>query len=110
MNIINFYFNQVQSHLTGLTSAVNDLEEWEKQRNELLEWINAQKIIISDWISRPTKLRPEGANQELATMNELLVTIGDKRNLLLNDVPLSCKSFSLNFNSMVNKYVNYNVM
>lgn len=81
----------MQSHLSSITSTVNELKEWEKQRNDLLQWINAQKLVISDWISRPSKLRPEGAKQELAMMNDLLVTIGEKRNLLLNDVPLSCE-------------------
>lgn len=78
--------DQVQSHLSGLTTTVSELEELQKQRTSLQEWIQVQHAAISEWASRPTKLRPEAAKQELNAMNELLNTIGDRRTQLLTEL------------------------
>lgn len=39
-----------------------------------------------EWASRPTKLRPEAAKQELNTMNDLLTAIGGRRTQLLTEL------------------------
>lgn len=57
----------------------------QKQRADLQDWINNQRTAVTEWCSRPTKLRPEAAKQELNSMNDLLNTIGDRRNQLLTD-------------------------
>lgn len=83
--------NQVQSYLSGLVTSVSELEQQHRQRSELQHWIKKQLNSVSDWMSRPCKLRPEAAKQELAIMNDLLNTIGHKRSQLMTDMTGSCK-------------------
>ncbi|XP_070139488.1 muscle-specific protein 300 kDa isoform X14 [Drosophila kikkawai] len=75
--------DQVQSHLGGLTASVSELEQQQKQRAELQDWVKKQQTSVSDWLMRPCKLRPEAAQQELVSMNDLLNSIGDKRSQLM---------------------------
>ncbi|XP_032294435.1 muscle-specific protein 300 kDa isoform X26 [Drosophila virilis] len=75
--------DQVQSHLGGLTASVGELEQQQKQRAELQDWVKRQQSSVSDWLMRPCKLRPEAAQQELVAMNDLLNSIGDKRSQLM---------------------------
>ncbi|XP_070067953.1 muscle-specific protein 300 kDa isoform X15 [Drosophila takahashii] len=75
--------DQVQSHLGGLTASVSELEQQQKQRAELQDWVKKQQSSVSDWTMRPCKLRPEAAQQELVSMNDLLNSIGDKRSQLM---------------------------
>lgn len=82
---------QVQSHLGGLTATVSELEQQQKQRAELLEWIKKQQSLVADWLSRPCKLRPEAAKQELVAMNDILNAVGDKRTQLMTDMTGSCE-------------------
>lgn len=86
--------NQVQSHLGGLTASVSELEQQQKQRAELSDWIRKQQISVSDWLTRPCKLRPEAAKQELVAMNDLLNSIGDKRSQLMLEMTGSCMYFN----------------
>lgn len=65
---------------------MSELEELQKQRASLQEWINTQQAVVTDWAARPTKLRPEAAKAELNSMNELLNTIGDRRTQLLTEL------------------------
>lgn len=87
----NIHPPQVQSHLSGLSTTVSELEQQQKQRSELTDWIKRQQVIVNDWASRPTKLRPETAKQELVTMNDLLVVVGDKRQQLMTEMTGSCE-------------------
>lgn len=41
--------------------------------------------------SRPSKLRPEAAKQELISMNDLLNSVGDKRSQLMTEMTGSCE-------------------
>lgn len=82
----------MQSHLLGLISTVSDLEQQQKQRAELADWIRKQQIIVNDWVSKPSKLRPEAAKQELSSMNDLLEAIGDRRSQLMLDIT-DCRKF-----------------
>lgn len=84
-------FPKVQCHLSGLSTTVTELQQLQKQRTELQDWIKKQDAIVSDWASRPCKLRPEAAKQELITMNDLLNNIGDKRSQLMTEMTGSCK-------------------
>lgn len=77
--------------MSGLSTTVSELEQLQKQRSELDGWIKKQQIAVADWSSRPSKLRPEAAKQELVAMNDLLNTIGDKRSQLMTDMTGSCK-------------------
>lgn len=77
--------------MSGLSATVTELEQVQKQRGELQDWIKKQEIIISDWASRPCKLRPEAAKQEIIAMNDLLNSIGDKRSQLMTEMTGTCK-------------------
>ena len=83
----------MQSHLSGLSTTVTELEQLQKQRVELQDWIRKQEVIVADWQSRPTKLRPEAAKQELVAMNDLLNAIGDKRSQLMTEMTGTCECF-----------------
>lgn len=82
---------KVQSHLSGLSTTVNELEHQHKQRAELQDWIKKQQAVVADWSSRPSKLRPEAAKQEIVAMNDLLNATGDKRSQLITEMTGSCK-------------------
>lgn len=72
--------------MVGLITTVSDLEQQQKRRTELTDWVRKQQNIVNDWVSKPSKLRPEAAKQELSAMNDLLETIGDKRSQLMLDI------------------------
>ncbi|XP_074030429.1 muscle-specific protein 300 kDa isoform X10 [Leptinotarsa decemlineata] len=78
--------DQVQSHLSDLTTSVAEFEEKEKQRHELKKWIVAQEALINDWKKRPVKLRADAAKQELNNMNDVLSSIGIRRNHLVTEL------------------------
>lgn len=63
------------------------MEEWRKQREALYDWIAEQRAVVNDWKSKPAKLRPESAKQELKSMHSLLSQIADKRAKLLTELP-----------------------
>lgn len=75
----------------GLIASVSELEQQQKQRAELGDWIKKQQGSVADWLTRPCKLRPEAAKQELVTMNDLLGAIGDKRSQLMLEMTGSRK-------------------
>lgn len=77
--------------MSGLSTTVSELEQQQKQRSELTDWINKQQAAVNDWASRKSKLRPETAKQELTTMNDLLVSVGDKRSQLITEMTGTCK-------------------
>lgn len=70
---------------------MTELEQLQKQRGELQDWIKKQDAVVNDWTSRPCKLRPEAAKQEIIQMNDLLNAIGDKRSQLMTEMTGSCK-------------------
>lgn len=78
--------------MSGLSTTVTELEQLQKQRGELQDWIKKQEAVVGDWASRPCKLRPEAAKQELIAMQDLLNTIGDKRSQLMTEMTGSCES------------------
>lgn len=78
--------------MSGLSTTVTELEQLQKQRGELQDWIKKQEAVVGDWSSRPCKLRPEAAKHELVAMNDLLNTIGDKRSQLMTEMTGSCMS------------------
>lgn len=73
-----------------MSTTVSELEQLQKQRTELQQWIKKQQAVVADWVSRPSKLRPEAAKQELVAMNDLLNAIGDKRSQLMTEMTGSC--------------------
>ncbi|CAH3870841.1 unnamed protein product [Pieris brassicae] len=78
--------NRVQSHLETLRDAVQEMEEAMKQVLEIQDWINVHKALANDWLSNPSKLRPEAAKQDMAAMNDALASLIEKRNRLLTEI------------------------
>lgn len=87
----------------GLTASVSELEQQQKQRAELFDWVKKQESAVADWLTRPCKLRPEAAKQELVAMNDLLGAIGDKRSQLMLEMTGSCKFKFNNLNTNLQK-------
>ncbi|KAI5642762.1 spectrin repeat domain-containing protein [Phthorimaea operculella] len=79
--------DQVQSHLETLGDAVHSMEESMKQVLEIQEWINVHNALARDWLTNPSKLRPEAAKQDMAAMNDALASVSEKRNRLLTEIP-----------------------
>lgn len=89
--------------MSGLSTTVNELDQLQKQRDELQDWIRKQEQNIADWASKPIKLRPEASKQEINAMNDLLNAIGDKRAQLMTEMSGSCEFTSnllLNLSSL----------
>lgn len=74
-----------------MSTTVTELDQLQKQQEELQEWIKKQEQNIADWASRPLKLRPEATQKEISAMNDLLNVIGDKRAQLMTEMTGSCK-------------------
>lgn len=91
--IFLYILNKIQSILSGLSTTVTELDQLQKQQEELQEWIKKQEQNIADWASRPLKLRPEATQKEINAMNDLLNVIGDKRAQLMTEMTGSCKYF-----------------
>lgn len=58
-----------------------------KQVTEIQEWINVHDALANDWLTNPSKLRPEAAKQDIAAMNDALVSLAEKRNRILTEIP-----------------------
>ncbi|KAL3268198.1 hypothetical protein HHI36_007323 [Cryptolaemus montrouzieri] len=76
---------KVQTCLGQLTSTVLELQEREKLKADLKDWIGNKRAVINDWKNKPTKLRSDAAKQDLDNMNELLLFIGQRKQHLLTD-------------------------
>lgn len=76
----------MQVRLSGLTSTVSELEEKDRQLALLAQWVQEQLVHVTEWRSRPAKLRPDAARSELTAMQELLTTIGDKKTKLATEL------------------------
>lgn len=77
----------MQTYLGNLASTVAELEEQERQKSVLKDWIKDQEAVVNEWRLRPAKLRADASAQELNTMNDLFTSIGQKRAQLLTDFP-----------------------
>lgn len=64
-----------------MISSINNCERQYKQRLELDQWITKQDASVTDWLSKPFKLRTETAEQEMRQMNDLLKEISAKKEL-----------------------------
>lgn len=67
--------------------AVHGMEEAMKQVLEIQDWISVHNALARDWLANPSKLRPEAAKQDIAAMNDALVSLSEKRNRLLTEIP-----------------------
>lgn len=68
---------------------MGELEEWSRQKDTVQQWVGEQRVLVADWRSKPSKLRPEAARQEFAQAQELLQQAGEQRQRLL-ELETSC--------------------
>lgn len=78
-NSFVIFVDQVQNHLSMLTKTVAQLEEAEKFKDELLEWMKQQTTIVAEWKSKPVKLRVEANSADLSNIQAIIPLIDDKR-------------------------------
>lgn len=75
--------------MDDLRRHVKELETLKRQRDEIEDWIEKEQLIVTDWLSKPSKLRPEAIKQDLLAMNDQLSNIGDKRTQILTEFSTS---------------------
>ncbi|XP_075225316.1 muscle-specific protein 300 kDa isoform X2 [Lycorma delicatula] len=83
---------QVQTRLSNLTANVGELEEKERELAALGQWIKEQLAQVTEWKSKPAKLRADTARAEISAMQELLITVADKKLNLITEGPLGDKA------------------
>lgn len=69
-----------------LIEKVKGFDEILTKRDEINEWIEQQTIFANDIASKPSKLRPESAAQDLQSINDVIRAIGEKRNIVLTEL------------------------
>ncbi|CAA9993818.1 unnamed protein product, partial [Nesidiocoris tenuis] len=79
--------HRVEDRLGQLLKASNDLEEKEKQLQQIDSWAADQMAALNEWKNKPWKLRPDLAKSELAAMAALHNDINDNRTRMLTDLP-----------------------
>ena len=62
-----------------LTKTVAELEEIEKRKEELLDWMKEQTTIVAEFKSKPVKLRVEANSVELSNIQSIIPLIEEKR-------------------------------
>lgn len=62
-----------------LTKTVAQLEEAEKLKDELQEWMKQQTAVVAEWKSKPVKLRVEANTQDLSNIKSIIPLIEEKR-------------------------------
>lgn len=56
---------QVQTRITTLTAINNELDEFMRKRDALLEWAGELKNTINELKQRKARLRPEAAQHDI---------------------------------------------
>ncbi|XP_039285327.1 nesprin-1-like [Nilaparvata lugens] len=76
---------KVQNRLSTLGSSASELEEKERELAALGQLIKEQTAHVTEWRSKPAKLRTDAARSEISNMQELLTTVGDKKMKLITE-------------------------
>ncbi|KAJ9594434.1 hypothetical protein L9F63_014159, partial [Diploptera punctata] len=76
----------IDMQLKSRSHSCVKLEELQRQRASLQQWVTEQNAVVTDWRSRPSKLRPEAARAELVSMQELLGAIGERKARLISEI------------------------
>lgn len=79
----------VDKLLPSIDSLIDKVKEFDQvltKRDEINDWIEQQAIFANDIASKPSKLRPDSTEQELKTINDVIATINQKRNVILTEL------------------------
>lgn len=69
-----------------LIEKVKGFDEVLTKRDDLIDWIDQNTIFASDIASKPSKLRPESAAQDLAAVNDVVQAITQKRMIVSTEL------------------------
>lgn len=69
-----------------LIDKVKDFDQILTKRDDINDWIEQKTIFASDIVSKPSKLRPESAVQDLQAINDVVQGINAKRNIVLTEL------------------------
>ncbi len=65
------------------------------KKEEIDQWIEQQNAFVIDMSSKPSKLRPDAATQDIQVVNDVLQGVNEKRNIVLTELSIQCKFSSL---------------
>jgi len=69
-----------------LIEKVKGFDEILTKRDDINDWIEQQTIFANDVASKPSKLRPESAAQDIQSINDVLGGINEKRNIIMTEL------------------------
>lgn len=72
--------------IDSLIEKVKEFDQVLTKRDEINDWIEQQTIFASDIASKPSKLRPESAAQDMQSINDVIQAINQKRNIILTEL------------------------
>lgn len=64
--------------MSALTKTVTELEELDKIRSELINWMKQQTIIVTEWKTKPMRLRNDLNKVDLTNVEGILPMIKEK--------------------------------
>lgn len=73
---------------------MNQFKDVIAKRDDINAWIDQQNAFVTDIASKPSKLRPDAAAQDLQTINDVLQGINEKRNIVLTELSNQCKLYN----------------
>ena len=71
--------------IDSLIHKVKEFDEVLTKRDDLNDWIEQKTIFAGDIASKPSKLRPESAAQDMQTINDAIQSINQKRNIIVTE-------------------------
>lgn len=72
--------------IDSLAEKVKEFDQVVVKRDEIIDWIEQKTIFASDVASKPSKLRPESAAQDLQAINDVINGINQKRNIVITEL------------------------
>ena len=69
---------QVHSQISSCLSKANDLEDMDRQREELETWIDKKENEVAKLLQRPAKLRPDAAQLDINFISDFRSTVNEK--------------------------------
>lgn len=72
--------------IDSLIEKVKEFDQVLTKRDEINDWIEQKTIFASDIASKPSKLRPESAAQDLQAINDVIQGINQKRNVIVTEL------------------------
>lgn len=69
-----------------LIERVREFDQVLTKRDDLNDWIEQKTIFASDIASKPSKLRPESAAQDVKAINDVIEGVNQKRNMVVTEL------------------------